>query len=76
MDIFGLPVEIIEHWELRNYNLSVQAWGSWAWDWTKGELVSVILGIMLALIFYAVVRKSPRRWWFYFWLAIAAPRNR
>jgi len=69
LDIFGLPVGILENWELRNYGLSVQGWGSWAWDWTKGELVNVILGIILMLIFYAVVRKSPRRWWFYFWLA-------
>jgi STE24 endopeptidase len=28
----------------------------------------VILGIILVSILYGVIRKSPRRWWFYFWL--------
>jgi STE24 endopeptidase len=69
LDILNIPLNIIEQWELRNYGLSVQGWGSWAWDWTKGELVSVITGFILILILYAVLRGSPRRWWFYFWLA-------
>jgi Zn-dependent protease with chaperone function len=46
----------------------VQGWGSWFWDWTKGELISVILGIILIWLLYSVIRKSPRRWWLYFWL--------
>jgi Zn-dependent protease with chaperone function len=46
----------------------VQGWGSWTWDWAKGELISVVLGIILISILYAVIRRSPRRWWFYFWL--------
>ncbi len=69
MDVLGLPQEICAHTVSRNYGLSVQGWGSWAWDQTKGELVSVILGIILIAILYAVVRKSPQRWWFYFWVA-------
>ena len=69
LDILDLPVSVFEQWELRNYGLSVQRWGSWAWDWTKGEFVNVIIGIILIAILYAVLRKSPRRWWFYFWLA-------
>jgi STE24 endopeptidase len=67
-DVLGLPEGIYAHTVLRNYGLSVQGWGSWAWDQTKGEFVSIILGIILVAILYAVIRKSPRRWWFYFWL--------
>jgi len=69
LDILSLPIGIFENWELRNYGLSVQGWGSWTWDWAKGELVNVIIGIILILILYAVLRASPRLWWFYFWLA-------
>jgi Zn-dependent protease with chaperone function len=69
IDVLGLPQEIYAHTVSRNYGLSVQGWGSWAWDQAKGEFVSVILGIILIAILYAVIRKSPRRWWFYFWLA-------
>ena len=69
MDVLQLPTGIYQNWVSRQYGLSVQGWGSWFWDWTKGELISVILGIILIWLLYAVVRKSPRRWWFYFWLA-------
>ncbi|HVH69743.1 MAG TPA: M48 family metallopeptidase, partial [Candidatus Dormibacteraeota bacterium] len=69
IDVLQLPTGIYQNWVSRQYGLSVQGWGSWFWDWTKGELISVILGILLIWLLYAVIRKSPRRWWFYFWLA-------
>ena len=67
--VLGLPTDIYGQWLSRSYGISVQGWGSWAWDWTKGELVSFVIGIILVWILYAVIRHSPRRWWFYFWLA-------
>ncbi|MGH9730675.1 MAG: hypothetical protein ACRD4A_03170, partial [Candidatus Acidiferrales bacterium] len=67
--VLGLPTDIYGHWLSRSYGISVQGWGSWAWDWTKGELVSFVIGIILVWILYAVIRHSPRRWWFYFWMA-------
>ncbi|MGA8010832.1 MAG: M48 family metallopeptidase [Candidatus Acidiferrales bacterium] len=69
IDALELPENIYGHIVSRSYGLSVQGWGSWAWDWTKGEFVSVIIGIIGIAILYAAIRKSPRRWWFYFWLA-------
>ncbi len=67
--VLGLPTDIYGHWLSRSYGISVQGWGSWAWDWTKGEIVSFVIGIILVWILYAVIRRSPGRWWFYFWLA-------
>jgi len=61
LDIYGESVE-------KQYGLSVQGWRSWAWDWTKAELISLILGILLIWLLYVVIRRSARRWWFYFWL--------
>ncbi len=69
IDSLGLPTDIYGHWLSRSYGISVQSWGSWAWDWTKGEIITFIFGIILVWILYAVIRHSPRRWWFYFWLA-------
>jgi STE24 endopeptidase len=69
LDVFTLPVDIARHIVTHDYGLSVQGWGSWAWDWAKGELVNVVVGSILILILYAVIRSSPRRWWLYFWLA-------
>jgi STE24 endopeptidase len=68
MAVLGLPSDIYGYITEKKYGLSIQGWGSWFWDWTKGELVSICLGFLLIWILYAVIRKSPRRWWFYFWL--------
>ncbi|MGB7025231.1 MAG: M48 family metallopeptidase [Candidatus Acidiferrales bacterium] len=67
--LLELPTDIYGQWLSRSYGISVQGWGSWAWDWTKGEIVSFVIGIILVWVLYAVIRHSPRRWWFYFWLA-------
>ncbi|MGA2810795.1 MAG: M48 family metallopeptidase [Candidatus Acidiferrum sp.] len=69
LDVLSLPTGIYENWIERQYGLSVQGWGSWFWDWAKGELISVIGAIVILAILYGVIRKSPKRWWFYFWLA-------
>ncbi len=67
--ILDIPTDIGREWVLRKYGLSIENWGSWFWDWTKSELISIAIGIILVWILYAVIRKSRRRWWFYFWLA-------
>jgi Zn-dependent protease with chaperone function len=51
------------------YEQSVQPWGSWFWDWTKGELISFAISGFLVWGLYGLIRRSPRRWWFYGWLA-------
>ena len=68
MDVMSLPTGVYDNWIQRSYGLSVQGWGSWLWDWTKGEIINVILSALLIWILYGVIRRSPRRWWFYFWL--------
>jgi len=61
LDIYGEAVE-------KKYGISVQSWGSWGWDWIKGQLISFVLGTILIWLLYVVIRRSARRWWFYFWL--------
>jgi len=63
------PTAIYEHIVSRTYGLSVEGWGALAWDWAKGILILIVIGGILTWILYAVIRRSPRRWWFYFWLA-------
>ena len=68
-DLLNLPLGIYgQHLELV-FQQSVQSWPSWMWDWTKGELLAILLSILLAFILYGVIRRSRGRWWFYFWLA-------
>ena len=68
-DIFDLPLRIYWHSLSLRYEQSVQRWGSWFVDWLKAEALGTGLAILLVLILYLVMRKTPRRWWFYFWLA-------
>ena len=63
-----LPLDIYGEWVERSYGISVQRWGSWSWDWVKAELISIVVGTILIWLLYVVIRRSPRRWWFYFWL--------
>ena len=68
-DVFDLPLRLYWHFLSLRYEQSVQRWGSWFWDWTKEELVGTFFALILALILFAAIRRSPRRWWLYFWLA-------
>ncbi len=68
IDVAALPLELWEHHLSLEYQQSVQGWGSWFWDWTKGELLEFFLAGFLVWLFYGAIRRSPRRWWFYFWL--------
>jgi len=68
-DGLGLPLSIYgQHLSLK-YGQSIQSWGSWSWDWAKGELIGFLIMGFVVWILYGVIRRSVRRWWFYFWLA-------
>jgi Zn-dependent protease with chaperone function len=69
IDILEMPLGLYEQHLGRRYGLSVQGWGSWLWDWTKGECLGFALLTLLVWGFYALLRRSPRRWWLYAWLA-------
>ena len=64
----GLPTDLYGQCLSLKYDQSIQSWGSWFWDWTKGQLLALALGTLFIGILYAVIRRSPRRWWLYFWL--------
>jgi Zn-dependent protease with chaperone function len=65
--VLDLPLHLYWHSLSLHYEQSIQGWGSWFWDWSKGELLTTAFGIVLVLILFAVMRRSPRRWWLYFW---------
>ncbi len=51
------------------YDLATQGFGSWMADWAKELGLTALTGIILIWVFYSLVRRSPRRWWLYFWFA-------
>ncbi len=66
--VLQLPIDIFQESVSKLYKISVQSWPSWAADWAKAQLLTIIIGSFLAWILYIVIRKSPRGWWLYFWI--------
>jgi STE24 endopeptidase len=69
MEIAGLPAAVARHRMALRYGLSVQGWTSWLVDLGKGALLQFAAGIFIVWLLYAVMRRSPQRWWLYGWLA-------
>jgi Zn-dependent protease with chaperone function len=69
IDLLSLPLSLYGQFLQRSYGLSVQGWGSWFGDWAKGEMLGAALGVVLVWGLYAIIRRSPTRWWLYCGLA-------
>jgi len=72
--LFTLPLDVYSEMVEKKFGISVQGWGSWSWDWVKNQLISLVIFTILIWLLYLVIRRSPRRWWFYFWL-VSLPIN-
>lgn len=51
------------YWRERQYGLMNQSVGAWLGDQATGLVLSAVLGSVLLLVIYAVIRKYPRHWW-------------
>ena len=69
-DLLVLPVNVAGHWVQRAFGQSIQGWGSWFLDETKGDLLVATGGVFVAWLVYTIIRRSPRHWWFYGWLGV------
>lgn len=70
--LLNLPISIYGHHLSMSYGLSVQRWGSWFADHGKSLGLEILVGTFAIMGAYALMRRSPRRWWIWFWL-ISAP---
>jgi STE24 endopeptidase len=66
--LFTVPLDVYSEMVEKEFGISVQGWGSWSWDWVKNQLISLVVFTILIWLLYVVIHRSPRRWWFYFWL--------
>lgn len=62
-DLLSLPFAAWRQTVLSRYGLSTQGWGGWAVDLLKSYAVSAVIGALVLLGFYSVVRLAPRWWW-------------
>lgn len=72
MAALEIPLSIWQQNVSLRFGLSVQSWGSWFLDVLKGEFVMLPVWTVLLWLLFALIRKSPQRWWFYAWI-IAMP---
>jgi len=68
--LLELPLTVWSHVVERRFGLSVQGWGSFARDWALGQGLTLLLGTFLVWLLYVMLRRSPRRWWLWTWLAM------
>ncbi|HEX5741626.1 MAG TPA: M48 family metallopeptidase, partial [Pilimelia sp.] len=69
-DAVTLPFAAWRHAVLVRYGLSTQGWGGWAVDLLKGYAVAAVIGAIVLVGFFGLVRLAPRTWWV--WAATGA----
>jgi STE24 endopeptidase len=70
--LLNVPLRLYGHHVAIAYGLSVQGWGSWVWDQAKGFLLTWFVASLLVMVLFWVIRRSPKHWWFWFWIPTMA----
>jgi STE24 endopeptidase len=65
--ILSLPIDLYAQHLSLQYGLSVQSWPSWFGDQAKAFALAWIIGGLLLMLLFWIIRKLPRSWWFAFW---------
>jgi STE24 endopeptidase len=67
--ILGFPLAVYEgYFRERQYGLATQTFGPWMMDQFKGLLVGTVMGGIIAVLLFGIVRRLPRTW--HIWGAI------
>ena len=62
--ILGFPMTVYEGYiREHQYGLATQTFGPWLGDQFKGLLVGIVLGGIITMLLFGVVRRLPRTWW-------------
>ena len=68
--LLGLPFDLYGHHVSVAYGLSIQHWGGWLFDQFKSFLLTYLIGGLLVMLLFYLIRKFPRRWWLVLWFPI------
>lgn len=61
--VLGVPLAIYEGYTREHkYGLATQTFGPWSWDQTKGLMIGIVLGGILLMALFGIVRRLPRTW--------------
>jgi STE24 endopeptidase len=71
MAILSFPLSVYsDFFREHRYGLSNQDFGGWLGDWAKGLMVTLILGSVLMMALFGIVRRLQRTW--HIWGALVA----
>jgi STE24 endopeptidase len=62
--VLGFPLAAYEgYFREHQYGLATQTFGPWVYDQFKSLLVTIVLGGVLVIVLFGVVRRLQRTWW-------------
>jgi STE24 endopeptidase len=62
--ILGLPLAWYEGlFREQQYGLATQTFGPWMGDQVKALVLTIIMGGLVAMLLFAIVRRFPKSWW-------------
>ena len=65
--LLELPLDLYRHHLSRIYGLSVQSWLSLFGDQAKAFGLTWLVGGLLLMLLFWIIRRFPRSWWLVFW---------
>ena len=68
--ILTFPLSVYEdYFREHKYGLATQTFGPWLWDQCKNVGVGLVLGGIITILLFGIVRRLPNTWWI--WGAVA-----
>src|SRR5271168_3384759 len=62
--ILSFPLSWYEgYFREHQYGMATQTFGPWIWDETKGLMLGIVLGGIVVMALFGVVRRLERTWW-------------
>lgn len=64
------PFNYAGHYFSKKYGISTQSFSLWMKDEVIGFWIGLVIMLGIAIVFFYVRSKSPKRWWLYLWTAM------
>jgi len=65
--LLQFPLQYYSYKISHDYGINIQPFDLWLLDKGKGFLLDLVLTIPMVWLLYTLIKKSPKRWWLYFW---------
>lgn len=68
--LFYLPLDFYSGFINEHiFSISNQSIAKWMWNWSVSVLTSAIFLALILWIPYSLIKRAPKRWWLYTWIA-------